>query len=330
MKFKVTGYTAPKFSNSGTGFTEQLGLMLSDALNTKGQGKMLREQFGITFKEDVTTTTGAGAYTTMLSTTLYEAAIQNIQDILGTVNINDDLKNKGGFGAYQIPILEPTVAVEVAEGAVISYFDEGVTSVTVTARKVVAGTAITWEMLKRGMTDFVKYVLQNAADAISRKLATDIVNGLASAAGFDETGGMTYDNIIDAKVKIQSAKYDNTTPYGFMADAMIITETAYGTLQKTTEWKNTVFFANIRPGDKVEVARQSFIFNGLRIIPTPFLTGALAVVLDTRKAAMLVRESDLETFEGSINGRPYDREVVALMSYVLAVIYTSAICTINT
>lgn len=329
MKYKVQKYREASSTKFGTELTEEAGKMLFEALNVKGQGKALAEKYGITFKEDVTTTSGAGAYTTMLSSTLYEAAIQNIQDIMALVVINDDLKNKGGFGAYKIPRLQPTIAVEVAEGSVITYFEEGADSITVTPRKVVAGTALTWEIMKRGMTDFVKYVLQNAADAITRKLASDIVNGLAAGTGNTETGGMTYDNVIDAVAQVEAAVYDNATPYGFICDNLVLNTTQFATLQKTDDWKNTVYYANVRPGDEVVINRPSLMFGNLKIVKTPFLTSALGFVIDSRKAAMLVRESEMETYEGAIPGRPYDREIVAMMSYVLAIIYPKAICIIT-
>ena len=328
-KFKIQSYKEASFSEFGNEMTEKAGELLCEALKIKGHSKMLTEQFGINFKEDVTTTTGSGAYTTMLSTTLYEAAIQNISDIMALVVPNDDLKNKGGFGAYKIPKMEPTIAVEVAEGSVVNYFDDGFDSLTVTPRKVVSGTAITWEMLKRGMTDFIKYVLQNAADAVSRKLASDIVNGLAAGAANDKTGGMTYDNVIDARAEVESATHTNGTPYGFIADAFVVSTNSYATLEKTTDWKNHVYYANVRPGDDFVIDRPALMFGNLKIIKTPFLTSALGLVIDTRKTAMLVRESDLETFEGALPGRPYDREVVAMMSYVLAIIYSAGVCTIS-
>jgi hypothetical protein len=319
-------YHEPQWSNYGNGLTEQAGKLLAEAFKAKGEGKVLAEKFGITFKEDVTTTTGSGSFTTMLSTTLYSAAIENIKDILELVFVNNDLINKGGFGAYQIPRLLPTIAYEIAEGQVVRYFDEGADSITVTAKPVVAGTALTWQIMKRGMTDFVKFVLQNAADAITRKLASDIVNGLAVGAGFTTTGGTLYDKIIDSEAKVNSATYGNGVPYGFLANRLVLYTVEAATLKKTTEWKQHVYYANARPGDEFIINRPALVFGNLKIVETPFLTAAKYLVLDNKKAAMLIKESDLQTYEGAIPGRPYDREVVALMSYVMAIIYPYAIC----
>lgn len=323
-------YKQATYSRTGSNeLAESAGKMLAESFASRGHSGILKEKFGISFKEDMTLSTGSGSYTTMLSTTLYSAAIENIKDIMELVFVNEDLKNKGGFGAYQIPRLQPTIAVEVAEGAVVNYFDDGVDAITVTPRKVVAGTAITWEILKRGMNDFVRFVLQNAADAITRKLASDIVNGLAAGAFHTETGGLTYDNVIDAQVKVEASIWGNGTPYGFLATHLVANTTQYGTLSKTTEWKQHVYFANVRPGDEFVINRPALMFGNMKIVVTPFLTAAQALVLDNKKAAMLVKESDLETFEGALPGRPYDREVVGLMSYVLAVIFPQAICRIT-
>ncbi len=336
MKYKVQKIAEAKTSSHGIALTEAVGKTLCESLQKKSksgeqwaiQGVRLAEAHGVKFKEDVTLSTASGAFTTMLSSTLYSAAIENIKNILDLVYVNDDLKDKGGFGAYQIPRLQPTIAVEVAEGAVVSYFDEGVDSITVTPRKVVVGTKITWEIMKRGMDDFVRFVLQNAADAVTRKLASDILNGLAAGAFFSQPGGITYDKVIDAQVQVEGATYGNGTPYGFLCSHLVLSPAAWGTLAKSTDWKSHVFFATARPGD-VTVNMPVMKFNAMDIVVTPFLTASLGLVLDHKKAAMLVRESELETFEGALPGDPYDREVVALMSYVLAVIYPQAISKIT-
>ena len=339
-KFKVTNIEQARFVEHGTGLAEQVGQKLAEAIGAKakqgeawaGKAVRLAEAHGIRFKEDVTTSTASGAYVTLLSTTLYSAAVENIKNILELVFINDDLNQaqggKGGFGAYQIPRLQPTVAVEVAEGAVVNFFDEGVDAITVTPRKVVAGTKITWEIMKRGMNDFVRFVLQNAADAVTRKLASDIVNGLSAGAAFSAGGGVTYDKVIDAQVSVEGAAYGNGTPYGFLTTHLVLSPAAWGILAKSADWKSHVYYATVRPGD-VTVNMPVMKFNTMDIVVTPFLTAAQALVLDAKKAALLVREADLETFEGALPGDPYDRQIVALMSYVLAIIYPSAIAKIT-
>ena len=320
------------FSNKKSSpMTEQAGRSMAESFVKNGHENILKESFGISFKEDVNTTTGAGAFTTMLSSTLYTAAVENIKDILDLVYVNEDLKNRGGFGAYQIPRLQPTVAYEVAEGQVVNYFNEGADAITVTPRKVVSGTAITWEIMERGMDDFVKFVLQNAADAVTRKLASDIVNGLSAGSGHaSTTGGVSFTNVLAAETLVNTAEYDNNVRYGFLANRLVIATDNWGTLRQDTDFKNTFHFHGTVPGVQgYVVGNLPMMCGNLKIVVTPYLTAAQALVMDNRKAAMLVKESDLETYEGALPGRPYDREIVALLSYVLAIVYPLAVARIT-
>jgi hypothetical protein len=327
-KVKTVAYREPSYSNHGTQLTEKAGEVIAQVFHKDGRDELLSESFGITFKEDVTTTNASGAYTTLLSSTLYSAALDRMQEILDLVELNEDLKNGNGFGAYQIPRLQPTIAYEVAEGAVVNYFDEGVDSITVTSRKVVAGTAITWEIMKRGMNDFAKYVLKNAADAITRKLASDIVNGLAAGAGSTTTGGITFANLVNTERDVNNAEYSNGVKYGFMADTLVLSATAFATFRLDTDVKNSMYYASAIPGQPIDAARNPLMFGNLRVVVTPFLTDALALVLEAKRN-LLIKESDLETFEGAIPGRLYDREIIGLMSYVLAVLYPKSVAKVT-
>lgn len=321
---------AANFTNYGTKMCEEAGAILAEAFAQDGKSAVLKENFGITFKEaGVTTTTASGAYTTLLSSTLYSAAIEKIDKILGLVEVNEDLKNKGGFGAYQIPRLQPTIAYAVSEGQVTNYFEEGIDSITVTCAKVVCGTSITWEILKRGMTDFAKYVLKNAADSVARKLASDIVNGLAAGSSLSATTGhISFSNVLDAEVLVNNSAYTNGVKYGFIADALVIASANWATFRKDTDVKSALYYASAIPNQPVNAATMPLMFGNLEVIVTPFLTAAEALVLE-RKRNLLVKESDLETYEGAIPGRLYDREIVALMSYVLAVVYPTSVAKIT-
>ena len=317
------------FTNYGDKLCMEAGQLLAEAFHKDGKSGVLKENFGITFKETgQTTTTNAGSYTNLLATTLYEAALDRIEKIMGLVEINEDLKNRGGFGAMQLPRLTPTIAYEVSEGNITIPFDEGIDAVTVTCKKVVAGTSITWEILKRGMTDFAKYVVKNAADAVTRKLAGDILNGLSAGAGHTVSGGLSYAKVVEAEKEVNAATWGNGVPYGFLADALVITATDFATFRVDEDVKSAMYFASAVPGQPINAATMPLMCGNLEILVTPFLTASKALVLE-RKKNVLVKESDLETFEGQIPGRLYDREIVALMSYVLAMIFPASVAKIT-
>jgi hypothetical protein len=320
-----------KYTKIGTNLTNELGQILAEAFVAKGKGGVLKESFGITFKESgQTTANNTGAYTNLLSKTLYSAALEKSQKILDLVDINEDLMRAAGngFGAYQIPRLTPTIAYEVSEGQKVNYFDEGIDPIVVTPRKVLAGTSLTWEIKRRGMNDFVKFVMKNAAQAIERKLCSDILNGLAAGTGHAAvTGGIDYDAVVDAETLVNDAEHTNGVKFGFIADALVIAAAYWKDFKKDEDVKSAMYYASAIPGQPIDAARNPLMFGNLEIMVTPYLTAARAVVLE-KKRNILVKESDLETFEGRIPGS-VDDEVIALMSYVLAIIFPKSIAVIT-
>lgn len=321
-----------QYTRIGDNLTVELGQLLAEAFGAKGKKSVLRESFGITFKEQTgqTTANNTGAYVTLLSKTLYSAALERSEKILNLVDINEDLLRAAGsgFGAYQIPRITPTIAYEVAEGQKVNFFDEGIEPIVVTPRKVVSGTSMTWEIKRRGMNDFVKFVMKNAAQSIERKLCSDILNGLAAGSSHTPiTGGVTYDNVVDAEVLVNDAEWGNGVKFGFIADTLVIAASKFGDFKKDTDVKNAMYYASVMPGAPVDAARNPLMFGNLEIIVTPYLTASSAVVLE-KKRNILVKESDLETFEGRIPGS-VDDEVIALMSYVLAMVFPDSVAVIN-
>lgn len=320
-----------KYTRIGNNLTTEMGQMLAEAFVAKGKADVLKESFGITLKEaGQTTANNTGAYVDLLSKTLYSAALEKSQKILDLVDINEDLLRAGnnGFGAMQLPRLVPTIAYEVSEGAKVNYFDEGIDPVVVTPRKIVAGTSLTWEIKRRGMNDFAKFVMKNAAQAIERKLCGDIVNGLAAGTGHSaNTGGLSYDTVVDAETDVNDASHSNGVKYGFIADALVIASANWKLFKKDEDVKSAMYYAGAIPGQPINAAANPLMFGNLEIVVTPYLTAVQAIVLE-KKRNILVKESDLETFEGRIPGS-VDDEVIALMSYVLAMIFPKAVSTIT-
>ena len=314
-----------KYTKVGEALPMEVGKMLAEAFVSKGKSGVLKESFGITFKEGQTTANNTGAYVNLLAKTLYAAALEKSQKILDLVDINEDLLRAGssGFGAMQLPRLTPTIAFEVAEGQRVNYFNEGIDPVVVTPRKVVTGTSITWEIKRRGMNDFVKFVMKNAAQAIERKLCSDIVNGLVAGATGSTAGGLSYDNVVDAEVIVNDGEHANGVKFGFIADALVISAAQWGAFKKDEDVKSAMYYASAMPGQPVDAARNPLMFGNLEIVVTPFLTAAHGIVLE-KKRNILVKESDLETFEGRIPGS-VDDEIIALMSYVLAIMFPDSI-----
>lgn len=314
----------------GMSCLEAWGYKVSQIFAEAGQSDVLKENFGITYKEaGQTTANNTGAYVDLLNKTLYHAAITKIEKILDLVEVNEDLKNGGGFGAMQIPRSIPTIAYEVAEGKVVNYFDEGIEPITVTCKKVIAATTLTWEIKKRGMTGFAKTRLKEAADAVSRKLAGDICNGLAAGTSLSpQSGGITLAKVNLQEAAVNNSQYSNGVPTGFLCDTVVINSGVWGTFKNDDDVKETMYYSGAIQGTPITVAQNPLMIGNMEIVVTPFLTAAQALVLE-KKRNLLVKESDLETYEAPIPGRLHDSEVEALMSYVLAIIYPNSMATVT-
>lgn len=310
-------------------FTEKYGISLKEGM----EGISTQKLASNTFKEDITTSNSSATYTTMLSDTLMTAALDQMEEILGLTIVFNDLKNaNGGYGAYKIALGLPTKAAEISEGEVINYFSEGAQEIVITPTVKAVGTAITWQMLKRGMPDYIKWIGNNAVNAIKRKLTEDILSALNAGvdSGNVATGGVTYDKIVDAIAAVRAAETANGVPYGFMPSDIVLSPTAFATLQKSTDWKEHVYRAVVVPGQPEVVNRPIEYFDELRIHKSPFIpTGCQALIVDKNYALAYVPESDVETFEGQLPGRPFDRELVALLSYGQAVLYPKSIYAIR-
>ena len=289
----------------------------------------LTEKYGINFKEDVTTTTASGAYTTLLSDAIFTSGVRNIDNILRLVDISEELKT-AGTGAIQVPIEQNAIAVRISEGSAVTYYNEGITSVTATPEKRVAATKITWEMIHRGMAGFAQRIMNQAAVAVERKLGQDIVNGLSLGANAANTvtGGVTYGNVITAQARVNAATDSNGVAYDFHADKFVVTPTSYATLRQDTDYKAHVGYAVVVPSGDLRIDRPVPMFHEMEVVETSLFTNALAMVLDSKRAGILVKESDLEFEEGRINGS-LDSEIIAVMSYVLIVAHSYAIANIT-
>jgi hypothetical protein len=319
---------------TGKALCEEFGKILAESFINAGKEKILKESFGISksFKEasGQSTANNTGAYVSLLGKTLYDAALEKSQKILDLVDINEDLIRAGnhGFGSMTLPRLTPTIAYEVSEGAIINDFDEGIDPIVVVCRKIVAKTTITWEMNKRGMNDYTKYVIRNGITAIERKLCGDIVNGLAAGTGLAATtGGIDYEAVRDAETLVNNAEHSNGVKYGFIADALVISSANFGTFMKDTNVKNFLMPVNAQNGMTPNIGAMPLAFGNLEIISTPYLTSCQALVLE-KKRNILVKESELELYDGRVSGS-IDDEIIAVMSYVLAMIFPDSVATIT-
>lgn len=317
--------------------------LMKEAFN-KGQGAVLEESLGVTmkenkvvYKENQTTANNSGLFTTFVQDYINDAVLGDkvIMAHMGLMEENTDLIGTNGFGSVTINLELPTIAVEVGEGGKFKQFLEGTESVVAKPTKKALGTLMTWELAKRGINKIRKSLDKRITGALRRKIATDIIEGLAVNAHTDNriTDAITYTKIVQAIEKVNDASYDNGVKYGFMANKLIIKTAAYTVIQLDDDWKESVYRAFGRNGqDTINSQPSKFAFqNGeeLDILVSPFLTSADAVIEDAEWAGEFVRESDVELYEVRPEDHPWDMKISGFISYVPIVKYPKAIATIN-
>jgi len=325
-RFKVESYKAPKYDVVSTGLGPELNGMFKEAIMKDSKyGKVFKEKLNL--KEDINTTTASGSYTTLLQQIISNAMIEDkeLKTAESLVFINDDMVKNSGYGAYQIPRMDPTIAVEIAEGAVVNYFTEGVDPIVVVPKKYIASTKITWEIKKRGMGSLMNYILGNAKDALVRKRISNIVNGISAGAGTTVSGGLSYANFLDARKAVRDAASSNGEKYNFYPNFFVIASEFYNNIVLDESFQKAMFPGNANNS----VARNEMgILSPMRVLEceiweTPMLTASQGIVLDSKKFGMLCKEAEYEMFEGRLPGSP-DTEILALMSEVLAAVFPYA------
>lgn len=319
------------FEQTSTGLCESFGKVWVENLEKKGVN--LKEAMRL--REDVNLVTGSGLYTTALATVL-QAASEPFMVGKELLKENRDLMGGKGKGAIKIPKDVRTVAVEVAEGAVVNYFTEGMDSITVTPTKKLAGTKITWEIQKRGMDDTARIMIERAGKAIARKMDSDIIASIIAAIDADATikasnriatGGTTtyisWTMLTNCEAAILGAVDTASVPFGFVPTHLLFHPRDWAKIQQDTDFKNMIYRHGIVVGEPLTVNPPILYYSTMKITVTGQITTGSTLMVDAENCGQLIKESDIEVYEGRLPGS-VDIEVIALMSYGIGILFPQA------
>jgi len=147
---------------------------------------------------------------------------------------------------------------------------------------------------------------------------------------------VNYDAIIDQYTAIMGSKTANGVPYGFLPDKIVFSPAGYALFLKDSLIKNYVYFSAALNNNKegTNLAKPIVYFYDMEVIHTPYLEVKVggkdvqAILVDSAQAAMLVKASDVEVFEGRLP-KSVDREVIMAMLFNVAVIFGKAVAVIT-
>jgi len=303
-----------KISHMGDNMAESVGKILVEEMK---ENPALKEQYS--FSEDNTMGNSGDLYTTVLAKAIYYKSYNDFQkyfDLVWTLT-PADLGMPEGAGAYKLPKIMGSTAAKLSEGEVVDYINDNKDSVTLDTETYGIGTRITRRLIKRGAKGFIEKLMTAASEAVLRSITSDIINGMVTAAASANTitGGITYDHIEDAKLKIRQGESADGVLFGFEGSYIAFSSVGWNILAKSSDFKSLVQYGQRNvPGDKAVMDYQ--VFNGLKVVVTPLLSvtkgGAVthAIVIDKDNFFAYLNETGMETYDGRIPGTAGDKEVI--------------------
>ena len=306
-----------KIEHMGSSMSEAFGKSLVEDMK---ENPALKEQYN--FKEDNSMDNSGDLYTVALAKAIYYKSFDEFQKYFDLVwNLTPaDLGMPEGAGSYKLPKIIGTVAAKLSEGEVVDYTNDNKDAITLETETYGIGTRITRRLIKRGAKGFIEKLMSSASDAVLRSVATDIINGMVTAADATNTvsGGITYDAIEDAKLKLRDAATTEGVKFGFEGSWIAFSSLGWNILAKSSDFKSLVQYGqqNI-PGGEAKMSYQ--IFNGLKVVTTPLMSvqksAAVvhAIVIDKDNYFTFLKETDMEVFDGRIPGTAGDKEIIHAM-----------------
>ncbi len=290
-----------------------------------------------TFKEDNDMSNSGDLFTVKLAQAIYHKSYDDFakyRDLVVTLTPKD-LGSVDGAGSYKIPKIMACSAAKVTGGEVIDYVNDNKDSIILETETFAVGTRINHRLIKRGAKGFIQVLMNTASNAINRAVSSEIVNDIVAGASPANTltGGVSYDNVEDAKLKVNGAKDSNSIPFGFDADIIAFSSIGWNVFAKSADFKAINNYASTMvPGQKV--GNEYVIWNGLKIMQTPLISvqkgGAdvHAIVLDSRQGAVFVMEEGMQTYDGRLPGT-LDKEILMAVDCGLVVNQSEAVSVIT-
>ena len=311
---------------SGREMTEQAGKLLVESLK---ENTSMAES--VNFKEDNTMSNSSDLYTTVLSKFIYTKEYDKFQKYFDVVmNLTPtDVGLPEGAGSYQIPKIEGAQATKLAPGERVEYVNKNKDHVTIETETYGIGTSISRRLLKRGAAGFVSKLMTTASNAVLRTIASELSNSLVAGADPNNTvsGGVSVDNIAEAVENVTQAKNNKGILFGFYPDFLILTSAGKRVLTQSPDFK-TIFSYGQVPGGELQTQYRTY--DTMNVVELPLITaekgGAKvhALVVDSQHFLCYLRETDMDVFDGRIQGTAGDQEIIHAMDVGFATLSMEA------
>jgi len=175
----------------------------------------------------------------------------------------------------------------VAEGSEITLVNPTYSPATITPVKYGVGVEITYDAIEAFQFDLINDWLAEAGYAMAKAIDTDILTEIMKPSADKGTvtattsGVLSYDDVVAAVAKVRG---NNWSP-----DVLIIHPDQAEDLLKDTKFINAQAYGSREPILNGEIGQ----FAGLKVLVTTQQTSGSAVVLDSKRAAIVAVKRDL-------------------------------------
>lgn len=324
---------AGNFERFGESMSNEVGSLLLEELRNDAE---LAES--VDFKEDNTMANSTQLHTTVLANYIYSKQydkFQKYRDVV--VNLTPQMLGQmPGAGVYKIPKILGATAGKLAPGEKVEYVNKNKEEVLLETDTYGVGTSITRRLIKRGATGFIQKLMDSGSKSVWRAISAEIGNSLVAGADANNTigNGISVDNIADAVKNVNSAKDSNGVHLGLNVDKLIMTTEGKNVLTKSADYKTIYQYGQSNvPGNKIETQYKTY--DTMEIVELELITATKggnvvhAIVMDSENFLAFLQETEMEVFDGRIQGTAGDQEVIHAIDCGMAVLSIEAAAVIT-
>lgn len=313
-----------KYTKTGYGKVNEICEAVLTAVKSNSK---LKESF----KEDWSMSSGSNFTTTKLAKVIWQKQYDTFEKYYKCMRVwtPEDLGGMDGAGVYKVPKVANTVAGKLSPGEKVQYVNAAADEMTVETESYGVGLRINRRFLKRAATGAISALLTSASNGVHREIVRTIANGMVSGISSSNVTatGITLDSIADAVKLVTDAVDTNGIRFGFVPDKLVLTTTGKNVLVKTDEWQAIAARWNILGSS--DYKQSPIIYDGmevviLELIDVTYNSKAVhGLVIDSMNYMNMVRETEMDLFEGRIPGTPGDYEYIFAMDIGYAIVATN-------
>ena len=271
-------------------------------------------------QEDLTLANNTALYTTMVAGFIERALRPKLvaQNVIKSIDMN--LK---GTEAIKIPKGKLLTAADLPDSGDITYASSAdYEAETINITWKYAAQKITHALLQHANVDLIAEQLYEIGYALSRKMDSDIIAAMDSATTGSNGNAVAlgsgtyidYSAVVDAKAAMEE---NYAEPKVFLTNP-----TTWARLMKDSDVKQALQFGTVPSAGSVFPMVQTMF--GMQVVVSPEVPADTSFLIDTDYNGYLVKGTNVQTFDGRINGT-LAYEVIGAIAYGVGIVRPEAV-----